>query len=217
MLYMLWQVVQGMLTLGDLALIYQALTQGQNLMRGLLQSVGEIYENSLFLSDLFSFLALEPAVRDPESPVAFDIESKLAVQFKEVSFTYPGADRPALEQFSLDIPAGSTVAIVGSNGAGKSTLIKLLSRFYDPAQGSVSVFDRDVRDVEQQELRRHLSVLFQTPVQFHATARENITVSYLAERCHNGWAELSYLSGGGRAGHRPAGQWAGFKAGRLVS
>ena len=179
MLVMLWRVLQGLLTLGDLALIYQAFTQGQNLMRTLLQSVGQIYGNSLFLGDLFEFLELEPGVKDPPAPMPIQPSNPIAIRFRDVSFTYPGSNRPSLSGFSLSVPAGKTIAIVGSNGAGKSTFVKLLCRFYDPSQGAVEMFGRDVRELSQSDLRRQLSVLFQSPLEFNMTAAENIALSNL--------------------------------------
>lgn len=180
MLLMLWRVLQGLLTLGDMALIYQAFTQGQSLMRTLLQSVGQIYGNSLFLGDLFDFLALEPTVRDPAMPAPAPEDGATAVAFHDVSFTYPGASRPSLAGFTLAVPAGQTVAVVGSNGAGKSTFVKLLCRFYDPSAGAVELFGRDMRELSQDALRRRLSVLFQTPVQYNLSAAENIALGDLA-------------------------------------
>jgi ATP-binding cassette, subfamily B, bacterial len=175
-LAMVWRVLQGLLTLGDLALVYQAFTQGQNLMRTLLQSVGQIYGNSLFLGDLFEFLALEPSVRDPETPIDLDSsgDQPVAIRFQDVTFSYPGSTRTALEGFNLDIPTGKTVAIVGSNGAGKSTFVKLLCRFYDPTAGCVELFGQDLRHLRQMDIRASLSVMFQLPQQFNMTISENI-------------------------------------------
>jgi ATP-binding cassette subfamily B protein len=176
MLVMVWRVLQGLLTLGDLALIYQAFTQGQNLMRTLLQSVGQIYGNSLFLGDLFEFLALEPTVRDPETPAALPApgDQPVAIRFQDVSFTYPGSSRTALQGFDMVVPTGQTVAIVGSNGAGKSTFVKLLCRFYDPTAGSVEIFGQDLRRLRQADIRAALSVMFQSPQQFNLTVNDNI-------------------------------------------
>lgn len=180
MVWMARLVLLGSLTLGDLALVYQAFSQGQSLMRTLLQSVGQLYSNSLFLSDLFEFLELEPVLRDPDDPVALDAAqangSRDAVGFRDVSFRYPGSDRWALRGLDLTIPMGKTVALVGSNGAGKSTLIKLLCRFYDPLEGEVEILGRDLRAVRLADLHRELSVLFQEPLQFNATARKNIAL-----------------------------------------
>jgi ATP-binding cassette subfamily B protein len=178
MLVMVWQVLQGALNLGDLALIYQAFTQGQNLLRTLLQSVGQIYGNSLFLGDLFTFLALEPSVRDPVDPQPpAEAVGAPAVRFDRVCFNYPHTERDALRELTLEVPAGKLVAIVGSNGAGKSTLIKLLCRFYDPVAGSVELFGRDVRSMRVEDVYAHVSILFQTPVLYNMSVADNIAIS----------------------------------------
>lgn len=182
MLIVIWQVLQGVLDLGDLALVYQAFTQGQGLLRTLLQSVGQIYGNSLFLGDLFQFMSLEPIVRDPEVPVDLtdsdNRDQPIALRFRNVAFAYPGSARSAMENFNIAIPAHKTVAIVGSNGAGKSTFVKLLCRFYDPGQGHVELFGQDLRHMRLEDLRSQLSVLFQTPMQFNMSARDNIGLGY---------------------------------------
>ena len=97
MIYMIWQAIQGAATLGDLALFYAAFNQGQGLLRSLLENLGQIYGNSLFLDDLFEFLALEPQVVDPPQPTPFPGRGPVqgptgpAIRFEDVTFRYPGA------------------------------------------------------------------------------------------------------------------------------
>src|SRR6266436_4084665 len=176
LVWMLWKAMHGLITLGDLALIYAAFNQGQRLMRTLLESVGQLYANSLFLGNLFEFLALEPLVMEP-SPAEARTAPGLSeeIDFKQVSFRYPESQRKALDGFSLNIPAGKIVAIVGPNGAGKSTLIKLLCRFYDPESGSIEIDGINLRQIPTQQLRRLATVLFQQPFHYNVTVRENIT------------------------------------------
>lgn len=177
MLWMIWRVIYGLATLGDLALFYQAFNQGQRLMRTLLENVGQLYGNSLFLSNLFEFLALEPRVVSPAQPVPAPMELKSGIRFEHVTFSYPATNRPTLNDFSLTIPAGRITAIVGTNGAGKSTLIKLLCRFYDPDAGQIQFDGIDIRSLSIAELRRLITVLFQEPVRYSVTAGENIALS----------------------------------------
>jgi ATP-binding cassette subfamily B protein len=174
--WMVWQALQGVVTLGSLALFYQAFYQGQRLMRTLLGDVNQVYTNVLFLGDLFEFLALEPRVVSPAHPVAVPAALTQGVRFDRVAFRYPGSARRALEEFSLTIPAGQVVALVGANGAGKSTLIKLLCRFYDPEAGRIELDGIDLRELDLAELRQRIAVLFQQPVHYSATAAENIAL-----------------------------------------
>jgi ATP-binding cassette subfamily B protein len=180
MAWMLWRAAQGQISLGDVVLLYQAFYQGQRLMRTLLTSVGQIYGNILFLENLFAFLALEPRVVDPARPLPAPATLQESIGFEQVTFRYPGSSRVALDRFSLTIPAGHTVALVGANGAGKSTLIKLLCRLYDPETGSITLDGMDIREMSLEALRRQITVLFQQPVQYHTTAAENIALGNLA-------------------------------------
>jgi ATP-binding cassette, subfamily B, bacterial len=173
--WMVWKAMRGLVSLGDLALIYAAFNQGQRLMRTLLESVGQLYANSLFLGNLFEFLALQPIIVEPppesaKTPNAVDDE----ISFQNVSFRYPQSQRLALDDFSLTIPAGRIVALVGPNGAGKTTLVKLLCRFYDPEAGRIEIDQTDIRQIATPYLRRLITVLFQQPVHYNATVRENI-------------------------------------------
>jgi ATP-binding cassette subfamily B protein len=174
--WMTWRTLLGRQTLGDLALFYQAFYRGENILKTLLASVGQIYSNGLFLTNLFEFLNLKPNVKSPALPTSFPAPLCKGIEFENVTFTYPGAAQPTLRNFTLTMGAGRTVAIVGMNGAGKSTLLKLLCRFYDPDSGSIRLDGIDLREMDLTELRRQISVLFQTPVAFQATARENVAM-----------------------------------------
>ena len=178
--WLFWNAMQGRFSLGDLAMFYQAMNQGQRLMRTLLSSVGDIYRNLLFLEDLFTFLEFKPRVTDPVAPVEMPTGLKDAVRLDDVTFGYPSSSRKALSGFSLTIPAGMVVAIVGENGAGKSTLIKLLNRFYDPNQGEITWDGVDLRQLRLADLRRRITVLFQQPVNYHETVAGNIALGDLA-------------------------------------
>lgn len=169
-----WGALRGRFNLGDLAMFYQAMSQGQRLMRTLLTGMGEIYRNLLFLEDLFAFLDLRPQLADPVQPVPAPTGLREGVRLADVTFRYPDSGRPALDGFDLTIPAGQIVAVVGENGAGKSTLLKLLCRLYDPQAGAVTWDGVDLRDLAQADLRRRITVLFQQPAPYHDTAADNI-------------------------------------------
>lgn len=179
---MVWiglRALRGQATLGDLALFYQAFNQGQSLVGALLQNMGQIYTHTLFLEHLFDFLDQESTVLDPEHPIPFPPSISESVRFEGVTFTYPGSDRPALESFDMELPAGKIVAIVGENGAGKSTFVKLLCRFYDPDRGRVTVDGIDLHRFQQEDLRRHISVMFQFPMKYQFTAEKNVRLGDL--------------------------------------
>jgi len=177
--WMSWRTLRGSGTLGDVILFYQALMGSQSLMRAMTGNLGQVYSNSLFLSSLFEFLDLKPAVTDAPQTIPAPARVTRSIRFEDVTFGYPGAERTALRNFNLVIPAGKIVAIVGPNGAGKSTLLKLLARFYDPTAGRILVDDVDLKQIPLQELRQMVSVLFQMPVTYDASAAENIAVGDL--------------------------------------
>jgi ATP-binding cassette, subfamily B, bacterial len=177
--WMVWRAFVGLATLGDIALFYQAFQRGQGLMRALLTNIGQIYNNGLFLANLFEFLDLETQITEPANPVPAPVKLERGIRFKDVTFRYPGTDRVALKSFNLTIPAGRTVAILGANGAGKTTLIKLLCRFYDPESGRVEIDGIDLRTLSLEDLRRMITIMFQSPVRYQDSARQNIGMSNL--------------------------------------
>lgn len=177
--WMIWRALAGLATLGDVALFVQAFQRGQGLVRALLANISQIHNNGLFLESLFEYLDLEPTIVAPADPAPVPARRAHDVRFTGVRFHYPGTDRVALQDFDLDIPAGRTVAIVGSNGAGKSTLVKLLCRFYDPQAGRVEIDGIDIRRFAPAELRTSMTVMFQLPVYYQGSVRDNIAMSDL--------------------------------------
>ncbi|MFO7667335.1 MAG: ABC transporter ATP-binding protein [Desulfobacterales bacterium] len=180
MAWMLFKATKGLVRLGDLVLCYQSFQQGQGLLRSLLESTGQIYRSTLFLNNLFQFLALKPRIADPPHPLPAPFPLRHGISFEGVTFSYPGSERKALADFSLFLAAGRMTAIVGQNGSGKSTLIKLLCRFYDPQEGKIMTDGTDLREMELAALRRQITVLFQEPLQYHTTAAENIALGFMA-------------------------------------
>jgi len=177
--WMVWQAIQGFVTLGDLALFYQAFNIGQGLVRSLLNNMGEIYADSLFLTDLFEYLDLESFVTDPENPKQAPAQIMKGISFENVVFHYPDSERPLLNGFNLNISAGQFVAIVGKNGAGKSTLVKLLTRLYDVNDGQITFDGIDIRQMRLEDLRKLITVLFQDPVNYNDTVAKNIAIGDL--------------------------------------
>ena len=171
------------ITLGGMTLYLTLFRQSQGTFQGLLDNVGQLFENGLFMDNLFSFLALKPmsesvAPASPKNGVAAGIE------FRNVSFRYPSmtreikgsaeAGRWALRGLNLKISAGEKIALVGENGAGKTTLIKLLTRLYDPTEGEIFLDGINLKDYPLTELRHKVGVIFQDYVKYQTTLKENI-------------------------------------------
>lgn len=186
-IYVALQAVIGRITLGGLSLYTQTAMQvGQN-FQSVLDGVSNTYENNLFVSTLFEFLEYEPKITSPRKPqpITNKQESKgLDIEFRNVSFTYPGKDsetEAALKNVSFKLHAGETIALVGRNGAGKTTIVKLLTRLYDPDEGDIYMGGRNIKEYELKELREEVGVIFQDYVTYHLNARENIGVGRVSE------------------------------------
>lgn len=184
-LYVALLAIAGRLTLGDLTLFTQAAASVQGSVQGLLGSFGSMYENNLYLNDLYELLATPVGIeRDEEGPTATPgdrpaLDGPGELVFEHVTFRYPGTDVLALDDVSFTIAPGETVAIVGRNGAGKSTLIKLLARLYDPNEGRILLDGTDLRALPPDEVRRRIGAMFQDFVTYQATAAENIGLGEL--------------------------------------
>ncbi|UBF23602.1 ABC transporter ATP-binding protein/permease [Kovacikia minuta CCNUW1] len=213
--YVVIGVLQGNYTLGDLALYTGIIMQMRRSLYILIGHTGDIYDVALATSPIFQLLDLEPqlqsgrerkdegggmrderrdeggGMRDetfishPPSfiPHPFSFQG---IQFQDVSFTYPGGDKPILEQLNLTIQPGEMVALVGENGAGKTTLAKLLCRLYDPTQGSIYWGEQDLRSMDLDDLRSRIAVVMQDYARFPATLRENVGWGYLPKLQEDG-------------------------------
>lgn len=172
--YLAMRTVQGLMSLGDLVMFYAAVQRGQALIRQVFNSIADLYEDDLFLGNLYKFLELKPRLQEPARPKPMSRPLKSGIVFDHVSFRYPGDEHRVLEDIALTIRPGEHVALVGENGAGKTTIAKLLCRLYDPTSGAITLDGIDLRQYGTQDLRRSVSVVFQDYSRYQLTARENI-------------------------------------------
>ena len=177
MLLVVWllvrQAVSAAITLGSFVMLFEAFRRGQGYLSALVAGIAGLYDNRLFVSNLFEFLNLEPTVLSPERPEPMP-ERIETIEFRDITFRYPDMERDVLQHFNLTARVGEVTRIEGRNGYGKSTLVKLLLRFYDPQQGSVLINGIDLRRFDLEELRRRMGVLFQDFLRFNCTAADNI-------------------------------------------
>ncbi len=176
----------GRVTLGDMTLYLVAFRQGQGAFQSLLTAIGGMYEDNLYMSNLFEYLAIPTARDEPRAaaPVRAAAAGERGLRFEHVGFRYPDAGEWALRDVSVFIPQGQSLALVGRNGAGKTTFIKLLTRLYSPTEGRVLLDGRDLRDWDETELRRRVGVIFQDFNQYQFAVRENVgfgSVAHLAD------------------------------------
>jgi ATP-binding cassette subfamily B protein len=172
--FIAYRTMQGAITLGDLVMYYQAFQRGQEFLKDMLGGVAGLYEDQLFLSSFYEFLALERQAVRSVSPRPMPRPLRAGIVFDRVTFQYPNGTRKALQDVSLAIRPGEHVAFVGENGSGKTSAVKLLSRLYDPTEGAITLDGIDLRDLDPDALRRDMSVVLQDYALYHLTARENI-------------------------------------------
>jgi ATP-binding cassette, subfamily B, bacterial len=170
------RAARGAISLGDLTLYIAVFRQGQGAVQAVLSSVGGLYEDALFMSNLFGYLEIPtggeaPRVLPPRAPAR---GRPHLLELRGVSFRYPGKDAWALHGVDLALAPGETLGLVGQNGAGKSTLVKLLLRLYDPTEGEILYGGVDLRDMDPADLRGRIGAVFQDFVRYQFSAAENI-------------------------------------------
>jgi ATP-binding cassette subfamily B protein len=157
------------------------------------------------VSTLFEFLEYKPQITSPEKPRRVTVAPEargLDIEFRDVSFTYPGKDpetEAALKNVSFALYAGEAIALVGRNGAGKTTIVKLLTRLYDPDEGDIFIGGRNIKEYDLKELREEVGVIFQDYVTYHLNARENIGVGRVAEIDNLSLVDTAAQKSGARA------------------
>ena len=167
-----WQVIQGTLTLGELVAFTTYLAQLAGPVRTMSRVIPAIAMASAAGGRIFGVLDALPEVRDlPTAAVLPPLQGR--VRFENVSLAYDGR-RPAVSDINFEAEPGQVIALLGSTGAGKSTLTYLISRFYDPTSGRVTIDGHDLRTVTRASLRRQIGVVLQETVLFAASIRENI-------------------------------------------
>lgn len=173
LLFIAHQTITGSLTLGQMAMFVLAFRQGMIYIRDLFSSLAGLYEDSLFIGDVFEFLKLEEKVQaiPPVQEISGFIKS---IEVNNLSFTYPGNNALTINNVSFEIKKGEIIALVGPNGAGKSTLARLLCRLYDPDSGSIKCDGVNIKNTDPERYRKLLSVVFQDFMLYNMNAGENI-------------------------------------------
>src|SRR6266496_2468757 len=175
----IYRTVMGDFTIGTLTFLAGSFRQSRGLIQSVLIALSSIYEQSLYLSDLFTFFDVQPTVvsRNGAKPVPRPLQT--GFRFDNVGFRYPGSQRWAVRHLTFSFQPHERVALVGENGAGKTTLVKLLARLYDPDEGQILLDGMDLRDYDLDSLRQNIGIIFQDFVRYDFILRENIGVSQI--------------------------------------
>lgn len=167
------QALAAAITIGTFVMLFEAFRRGQGSLSSLVASIASLYDNRLFVTNLFDFLDFKPQITSPANPLPMPDKIE-TIEFRDVTFRYPDMQRDLLQHYSLTAHVGHITRIQGQNGFGKSTLVKLLLRLYDPQQGSVLINGIDIRNLDLRQLRSAVGVLFQDFGRYALTAAENI-------------------------------------------
>lgn len=166
--------LRGSITLGELVMYFGAFQVAMSALRPTLGGLAELYENNLFLSTLYEFLAVPKSVLEPAQPQPMPRPWHSGLRVENLCFRYPGTERLILDGVSMTIGPGEIVALVGQNGSGKTTLTKLLCRLYDPSAGRITIEGYDLRAFKTEDLRKEIGVIYQDFGRYHMAARDNI-------------------------------------------
>ena len=169
--------VLGAFSIGTLTFLAGSFRASRDLIQRVLLALSNIYEQSLYLSDLFTFFDVRPSVISKPGARGVPRPIREGFRFHNVGFRYPGSDRWAVRGLTFDFRPDERVALVGENGAGKTTLVKLLARLYDPDEGHILLDGVDLREYDLASLRRNIGIIFQDFVRYDFVLRENIGVS----------------------------------------
>ena len=164
--------VRQLISIGQMTMYVALFRQGQTTVSAMLTAVGGMYEDNLYLSTLYEYLETEvilPTGSSVRGPHPED-----GIRFEDVSFTYPGAQEAALENITLHLVPGTSLALVGENGSGKTTLIKLLTRLYAPTAGRILLDGQDLAEWDEAALRERIGVIFQDFARYQLLVGENV-------------------------------------------
>ena len=173
-----WSAAMGWITLGGMTMYLMIFKQGQSSIAASLTAIGKMYEDNLYLSNLYEFL--DEKIDTNDGTALSGPNPGDGVRFENVSFAYPGQTIPAVDQISLHLRPGEKLALVGENGSGKTTLIKLLTRLYTPTSGRVLLDGLDLNEWQLDALRQRIGVIFQDFVRYQLKVGENIGVGDVA-------------------------------------
>jgi ATP-binding cassette, subfamily B, bacterial len=179
--FVIWRTVNGALSIGTLTFLAGAIQQASSNIQQIFSTIAAIGDQALFLTDLLAFFQMEPTIRSKPNALPAPRPIKQGVEFRNVSFSYPGNSRLILDHINFQLHPAERLALIGENGQGKTTIVKLITRLYDPTEGQILLDGKDLRDYDLEDLHREMGVIFQDFMRYEMTAAENIAVGRVEE------------------------------------
>lgn len=175
-IWFIFQVIHGNLLVGTLTFLLASMGDLRQALSGLFNNLGRQYQDSLFVTDVFTMVDLPPALPKASQPLKLDPTITPTITFEDVSFCYPDTEKEVLSHINLTIPPGMKIALVGANGAGKTTLVKLLCRFYDPTSGRITVNGHDLKNIDMESWHYLIGALFQDYARYYLQVNDAIAL-----------------------------------------
>jgi ATP-binding cassette subfamily B protein len=179
--FVIWRTVSGALTIGTLTFLAGAIQQASSNIEQIFSTVAAIGDQALFLTDLLAFFEMKPTIRSKPNALPAPRPITRGVEFRNVSFSYPGNARLILDRINFKLHTDERLALIGENGQGKTTIVKLITRLYDPTEGEILLDGVDLREYDLDDLHHEIGVIFQDFMRYEMTARENIAVGRIEE------------------------------------
>ncbi len=173
-IFIILAAVAKRISIGDITYFTAVVSNFQNGVNGLFRNTSQLFDQSLYVQEMFEVLDIKSKITQPANAVKIDIHEGPKIEFRNVSFIYPGAGEKILNDFSLTIEPGQKIAFVGENGAGKTTIVKLLARFYDVNEGEILVNGINLKELDLPTWYKTLGVLFQDFIRYEYPFHENI-------------------------------------------
>jgi ATP-binding cassette subfamily B protein len=180
--YVILETIQGKMSVGTLTFLTGAIAGASANLQMIFSTFSSIADQSLFLTDLLQFFAVKPTVFSKPNALKAPRPIKIGIEFRDVSFSYPGGGRPILKNLNLFLKPDERIALIGENGEGKTTIVKLLTRLYDPTFGQVLLDGVDLREYDLEDYASNIAVIFQDFMRYDMTAWENIAVGQIGSR-----------------------------------
>lgn len=183
--YFVSSVIHGKIQVGEFLFIFASLSEIRSSLSRAFSSLARQYQWNLFVTDFLSFIDTKPLIIRARKPIALRGHHTPRIEFRDVSFVYPGTSTEVLRHVSFTIAAGERLAIVGLNGAGKSTIVKLLCRFYDPTSGQILIDGNDLRRIDLNQWYAQVGALFQDYGHYHLKVKDAIAIGRSKDKVSN--------------------------------